>query len=37
MVNARIAVMEMLRMVFRNAFLTPRVVTVIGAVSRFHP
>ena len=36
-VNARIAVIEMLRMVFRNAFLTPLVVTLIGAACRGHP
>jgi hypothetical protein len=30
-------VIEMLRMVFRNAFFTPLVVTLIGPACRPHP
>jgi hypothetical protein len=37
MVRARIAVIEMLRMVFRNAFFTPLVVTLIPSACRRHP
>jgi hypothetical protein len=37
MVSARIAVIEMLRMVLRNAFFTPLVVTLIPPACRAHP
>jgi hypothetical protein len=35
--RARIAVIEMLRMVLRNAFFTPLVVTLIPSEWRSHP